>query len=112
MQNQNSTVAPTDFQTGSFRSSRAYSDGYARSIKRYRLLEQEQEQQLARRFRKLGEQMALDALITSHLRLAAIAAMRYQSYGLPLPDVIAQAHLELVLSASRFDPGHGAPFPT
>ena len=112
MQNQNFTVAPTDFQTGSFRSSRAYSDGYARAIKRYRLLEQEQEQQLARRCRKLGEQRALDALITSHLRLAASVARRYQRYGLPLPDIIAEANLGLVLAASRFEPGHRARFST
>jgi RNA polymerase sigma-32 factor len=112
MQNHSFAIAPVDFQTVSFRSSRAYSDGYARAIRRYRLLEQEQEQQLARRCRKLGEQRALDALITSHLRLAASVARRYQRYGLPLPDIIAEANLGLVIAASRFEPGHGARFST
>jgi RNA polymerase sigma-32 factor len=112
MQNHIFTVAPTDFETGSFGSSRAYSDGYARAIRRYRLLGQEQEQQLARRCRNLGEQRALDALITSHLRLAASVARRYQRYGLPLPDIIAEANLGLVLAASRFKPGHSARFST
>jgi RNA polymerase sigma-32 factor len=112
MQNHNFTVAPTDFQTVSSRCSRAYSDGYARAIRRYRLLEQEQEQQLARRRRKLGEQKAADELITSHLRLAATIARRYQGYGLPLPDIIAEANLGLVIAASRFEPGRGARFST
>jgi RNA polymerase sigma-32 factor len=112
MQNQNFTVAPTDFQSIGFRSSRAYSDGYVRAIRQYRLLEKEEEQQLARRCRKLGEQKAADALITSHLRLAATVARRYERYGLPLPDIIAEANLGLVLAASRFEPGHGARFST
>jgi RNA polymerase sigma-32 factor len=112
MQNQNFTVAPTDFQSVSFRSSRAYSEGYVRAIRQYRLLEKEEEQQLARRCRKLGEQKAADALITSHLRLAATVARRYERYGLPLPDIIAEANLGLVLAASRFEPGHGARFST
>jgi hypothetical protein len=85
MHNQNFTVALTNFQSVGFRSSRAYSDGYVRAIRQYRLLEKEEEQQLARRCRKLGEQKAADALITSHLRLAATVARRYQRYGLPLP---------------------------
>src|SRR5258708_21160434 len=100
MQNQNSTVAPTDFQTGSFRSSRAYSDGYARAIKRYRLLEQEQEQQLARRCRKLGEQRALDALITIHLRLLPSFPSPYQRYALPLPDPLLEPNLGSLPPAS------------
>jgi RNA polymerase sigma-32 factor len=112
MQNHNFTVAPTDFQTVSSRCSRAYSDGYARAVRRYRLLEQEQEQQLARRRRKLGEQKAADELITSHLRRAATIARRYQGYGLPLPDIIAEANLGLVIAASRFEPGRGARFST
>jgi RNA polymerase sigma-32 factor len=112
MQNHNFTVAPTDFQSVGFRSSRAYSDGYARVIRRYRLLEQEEEQQLARRCRELGEQKAADALITSHLRLAATVVKRYERYGLPFPDIIAEANLGLVFAASRFEPGHRARFST
>lgn len=112
MQDDNFTAALGDFQTVRFRSSRAYSDGYARAIKRYRLLGQEQEQRLARRSWKLGDKSAMDELITSHLRLAAAVASRYQKYGLPLSDVIAEANLGLVLAASRFEPGHGARFST
>jgi RNA polymerase sigma-32 factor len=111
VQSHNFTVAPTEFQTFRSRPSRAYSDGYTRAIRRHRLLEQKQEQDLARR-RELGEQKATDELITSHLRLAATIARRYQRYGLPLPDIIAEANLGLVLAASRFEPGHGARFST
>jgi RNA polymerase sigma-32 factor len=112
MPDDNITVTPRDFQTVSFRSSRAYSEGYAGTIRQYCLLEQDQEEQLAKRCRELGDKRAADELITSHLRLAAAVARRYQKYGLPLSDIIAEANLGLVLAASRFEPGHGARFST
>jgi RNA polymerase sigma-32 factor len=113
MQNHHLTVAAaTDFRAVSRRYSRAYSDGYARAIRRYRLLEEEQEQQLARHSRKLGDKKAANELITSHLRLAAAVARRYQRHGLPLSDIIAEANLGLVIAASKFEPGHGARFST
>ena len=50
---------------------RGYFDGYAAAIRRYKLLDRGQEQQLARRWRELRDRRATDALVTSHLRLAA-----------------------------------------
>ena len=55
---------------------------------------------------------AANALVTSHLRLAAKVARGYKGYGLPLADVIAEANLGLVIAASRFEPGRGARFST
>ena len=54
----------------------------------------------------------MNALVTSHLRLAAKVARGYKGYGLPLADVIAEANLGLVIAASRFEPGRGARFST
>jgi RNA polymerase sigma-32 factor len=91
---------------------RGYANGYASTIKRYDLLERGQEQQFARRWHEDGDRRATDALVTSHLRLAAKIARRYQGYGLPLADLIAEANLGLVIAASRFQPDRGSRFST
>lgn len=87
-------------------------DEYAALIKRYVLLEPAREQQLAQRWQQHHDRSAADALVTSHLRLAAKVARRYQRYDLPLADLIGEANLGLVIAASRFEPGHGARFST
>lgn len=83
---------------------------YSAAIRRYDLLEPGQEQQLARRWQEMRDRSAADALVTSHLRLAAKLARGYKGYGLPLVDLIAEANLGLVMAASRFEPGRGARF--
>src|SRR4051812_32640503 len=85
---------------------------YATLIRRYALLEQPREQQLARRWQEHGDHRATDALVTSHLRLAAKIARRYQRYDLPLADLIGEANLGLVIAASHLEPGRGARFST
>jgi RNA polymerase sigma-32 factor len=92
--------------------SHASVDEYAALIKRYVLLEPAHEQQLAERWQQHHDRRAADALVTSHLRLAAKVARRYQRYDLPLADLIGEANLGLVIAASRFEPGHGARFST
>ena len=92
--------------------SRDLVDEYATLIKRYVLLEQPREQQLARRWQEHRDRSAADVLVTSHLRLAAKVARRYQRYGLPLADLIGEANLGLVIAASHFEPGRGARFST
>jgi RNA polymerase sigma-32 factor len=87
-------------------------DEYATLIKRYGLLEPAQEQQLAQRWKEHRDRRATDALVTSHLRLAAKVARRYQRYDLPLADLIGEANLGLVIAASHFEPGRGARFST
>ena len=83
---------------------------YSATIRRFDLLEPGQEQQLARRWHETRDRRAADALVTSHLRLAARLARGYRGYGLPLVDLIAEANLGLVIAASRFEPGRGARF--
>jgi len=92
--------------------SRDLADEYASLIKRYALLEQPREQELALRWQEHRDRRATDALVTSHLRLAAKVARRYQRHDLPLADLIGEANLGLVIAASHFEPGHGARFST
>ena len=92
--------------------SRALVDEYVSLIKRYALLEPVREQQLARRWQENRDRNATDALVTSHLRLAAKVARRYQRYDLPLADLIGEANLGLVIAASHFEPDRGARFST
>ena len=80
-------------------------DEYASIIKRYVLLEPAREQQLARRWQEQRDRNATDALVTSHLRLAAKVARRYRRHDLPLADLIGEANLGLVIAASHFEPG-------
>jgi RNA polymerase sigma-32 factor len=77
-----------------------------------RLLEADQEQQLARRWREFGDRKAADELVISHLPLAAKLARRYKGYGLPVVDLVAEANLGLVIAAARFDPDRGTRFST
>ncbi|MCP3407230.1 RNA polymerase sigma factor RpoH [Bradyrhizobium sp. CCGB01] len=92
--------------------SASFLSAYSEAIKRYELLEPVQEQQLARSWQETRDRSAVNALVTSHLRLAAKVARGYKGYGLPLADVIAEANLGLVIAASRFEPGRGARFST
>jgi RNA polymerase sigma-32 factor len=92
--------------------SQAYEHEYASATRRFDLLEQEQEQQLATRWQQHRDQRATDMLVTSHLRLAAKTARRYRGYGLPLADLVAEANLGLVIAASHFEPNHGSRFST
>jgi RNA polymerase sigma-32 factor len=85
---------------------------YSAAIGRYDFLEPGQEQQLARRWQQTRDRGAADALVTSHLRLAARLARGYKGYGLPMVDLIAEANLGLVIAASRFEPDRGARFST
>jgi len=91
---------------------RGYAHGYASTIQQFDLLERGEEQELARRWQEHKDRRATDALVTSHLRLAAKVARRYQGYGLPLADLVAEANLGLVIAASRFEPDHGSRFST
>jgi RNA polymerase sigma-32 factor len=83
--------------------------GYASTIQQFDLLERGQ---FARRWQEHKDRRATDALVTSHFRLAAKVARRYQGYGLPLADLVAEANLGLVIAASRFEPDHGSRFST
>jgi RNA polymerase sigma-32 factor len=109
MQTQNA-VSVTTVQPFSRTHSTGFLNTYSAAIKRFNLLERGQEQKLARRWQEQRDRKATDALVTSHLRLAAKVARRYQGYGLPLADLVSEANLGLVLAAWRFQPGRNARF--
>lgn len=90
----------------------ALGDEYAPLIRSYGLLEPDREQELAQRWQQRRDRKAADALVTSHLRLAAKVARGYQRYDLSLADLIGEANLGLVIAASHFEPGRGARFST
>jgi RNA polymerase sigma-32 factor len=81
-------------------------------MEQYALLDEEEEQRFARRWREFGDRHALDALVKSHLRLAAKVARRYRGYGLPISDITAEANVGLVVAATRFEPDRGSRFST
>jgi RNA polymerase sigma-32 factor len=105
-------VATVVTKSQSSRVSRDHANQYALTVRRYDLLEANEEQELARRWHDLRDQRAVDVLVTSHLRLARKIAKGYMGYGLPLADLIAEANVGLVLAASKFEAGHGSRFST
>jgi RNA polymerase sigma-32 factor len=110
MQDRSTAIAPNKVEINGI--ARSNSHGYTSAIRRYDLLEEKQEQQLASRWQDLGDRAAADALVTSHLRLAVSVARRYKRYGLPLADITSEASLGLVLAALRFRPDRGSRFST
>ncbi len=81
--------------------------GYLGEIRRFPVLEAQEEVRLAKRWRDKGDDKAADRLIKSHLRLVAKIASRYRGYGLPLADLIAEGHIGIVQAVRRFDPERG-----
>ncbi|MCA1941054.1 MAG: RNA polymerase sigma factor RpoH [Caenispirillum bisanense] len=81
--------------------------GYMERIKRYPLLDPEQEYMLAVRYRDEADQAAAHMLVTSHLRLVAKIAMGYRYYGLPVSDLIAEGNLGLMRAVKKFEPEKG-----
>src|SRR6266566_10125759 len=91
---------------------RGRSNGYLHEIRRFAMLEREQEYQLAKRWRELGDRDAANQIVTSHLRLAAKIAMGYRGYGLPVSEIIAEGNVGLVQALNRFEPEKGFRFAT
>src|SRR6204780_1192490 len=84
--------------------------GLARSlqeIKRFPMLEPQEEFMLAKRWREHGDREAAHKLVTSHLRLVAKIAMGYRGYGLPIREVISEGNVGLMQAVKRFEPDKG-----
>jgi RNA polymerase sigma-32 factor len=86
--------------------------GYLGDIRRFELLERDQEYALAKRWREHGDRDAADQLVTSHLRLAAKIATNYRGYGLPISEMISEGNVGLMQALNRFDPEKGFRFAT
>jgi RNA polymerase sigma-32 factor len=80
---------------------------YLQEIRRFPMLEPEQEYMLAKRWVDHEDTDAAHQLVTSHLRLAAKIAMGYRGYGLPQAEVISEANVGLMQAVKRFDPEKG-----
>jgi RNA polymerase sigma-32 factor len=80
---------------------------YFNEMRRFRMLEPEEENVLAARWRERGDSAAAQQLMTSHLRLVAKVAMGYRWYGLPIEDLISEGSIGLIRAVNRFDPGRG-----
>jgi RNA polymerase sigma-32 factor len=86
--------------------------GYLYDIRRFAMLEKEQEYQLAKRWRERGDRDAANQLVTSHLRLAAKVAMGYRGYGLPVSEIISEGNVGLMQALNHFEPEKGFRFAT
>jgi RNA polymerase sigma-32 factor len=80
---------------------------YLQEIRKFPMLEPEQEYMLAKRWVEDGDTDAAHQMVTSHLRLAAKIAMGYRGYGLPQAEVISEANVGLMQAVKRFDPEKG-----
>jgi len=80
---------------------------YLQEIRKFPMLEPEQEYMLAKRWVDHQDTDAAHQLVTSHLRLAAKIAMGYRGYGLPTAEVISEANVGLMQAVKRFDPEKG-----
>ena len=80
---------------------------YLDEIKRFPMLEPQEEYMLAKRWREHGDREAAHRLVTSHLRLVAKIAMGYRGYGLPLSELISEGNVGMMQAVKRFDPDRG-----
>ena len=81
--------------------------GYLAQIRRFPMLEAQEEYMLAKRWRAHGDSDAAQRLVTSHLRLVAKIAVGYRGYGLPMAEVISEGNVGLMQAVKRFDPDRG-----
>jgi RNA polymerase sigma-32 factor len=80
---------------------------YLEEIRRFPMLEPQNEYMLAKRWREHGDRDAAHKLVTSHLRLVAKIAMGYRGYGLPISEVISEGNVGLMQAVKRFEPEKG-----
>jgi RNA polymerase sigma-32 factor len=80
---------------------------YLEEIRRFPMLEPQQEYMLAKSWREHGDRDAAHKLVTSHLRLVAKIAMGYRGYGLPISEVISEGNVGLMQAVKRFEPEKG-----
>ncbi|MGH6872393.1 MAG: RNA polymerase sigma factor RpoH [Rhizomicrobium sp.] len=80
---------------------------YLTEIRKFPLLEPEEEYMFAKRWREHEDPEAARRLVTSHLRLVAKIAMGYRGYGLPVSEIVAEGNVGLMQAVKRFEPDKG-----
>ena len=80
---------------------------YLEKIKKYPMLEAEEEYMLAKSWKERGNLKAAHKLVTSHLRLVAKIAMGYRGYGLPVSELVSEGNIGLMQAVRKFDPDKG-----
>jgi RNA polymerase sigma-32 factor len=80
---------------------------YLQEIRKFPMLEPDEEYMLAKRYKEHQDPESAQKLITSHLRLVAKIAMGYRGYGLPISEVISEGNVGLMHAVKRFEPEKG-----
>jgi RNA polymerase sigma-32 factor len=80
---------------------------YLSEIRKFPLLEPQEEYMLAKRWREHEDPEAARQLVTSHLRLVAKIAMGYRGYGLPVSEIVSEGNVGLMQAVKRFEPERG-----
>ena len=80
---------------------------YLEQIKKFPMLDSEEEYMLAKNWKTTGNIKSAEKLVTSHLRLVAKIAMRYKGYGLPLNEMISEGNVGLMQAVKKFEPEKG-----
>ena len=80
---------------------------YLAQIKKFPMLDAEEEYMLAKNWRENGNLQSAHKLVTSHLRLVAKIAMGYRGYGLPVNELISEGNIGLMQAVKKFDPEKG-----
>src|SRR5207237_3379920 len=81
---------------------------YFEEIRRFPMLERQEEYMLAKRWREHGDRDAAHKLVTSHLRLVTKIARDYLCYGLPIYEAISEGHVGLMQAGVRFAEAAGS----
>jgi RNA polymerase sigma-32 factor len=80
---------------------------YLAEIRKFPMLEPQEEYMLAKRWREHDDPLAAQKLVTSHLRLVARVAMGYRGYGLPIGEIVSEGNVGLMQAVKRFEPERG-----
>ena len=80
---------------------------YLQEIRKYPMLQPDEEFMLAKRWREHDDRDAAHQLVTSHLRLVAKIAMGYRGYGLPVSEIVSEGNIGLMQAVKRFEPDKG-----
>jgi RNA polymerase sigma-32 factor len=80
---------------------------YLEEIRKFPMLEPQEEYMLGKRYQEHGDRDAAHKLVTSHLRLVAKIAMGYRGYGLPIGEVVSEGNVGLMQAVKKFDPERG-----